>query len=93
MTQDALSLTGQHPIHYPAGFWTSVDRHRSALQDAVFNEPWFLLEGCLWAAFALSGLPAMARPRWLWTALVAVALAYGAGVLTSLGVVPSFRLG
>jgi hypothetical protein len=90
VTQDALSLLGLHRIHYPPGFWSSIDRRDAALQDAALNEPWFLVEGCLWGALALSGLPRSTRPRWLGSAVAAGVLAYAAGVLTVLGVVPSF---
>jgi len=76
MTEDALSLTGLHAIHYPAGFWTSIDRRKAGVQDAVFNEPWFFIEGCLWAVFVLSGLQPSARRRWLRSAVVVGALAY-----------------
>jgi len=46
---------------------------------------------CLQAVFALSGLRPSARRRWLRSAVVVGALAYAFGVLTGLGVVPSFR--
>jgi hypothetical protein len=93
VTQDAFSLTGLHAIHYPAGFWSSIDRREAALQDAVFNEPWFLVEGCLWGAFALIGLQPSSRRPWLRSAVIVGVLAYAFGVLTGLGVAPSFRYG
>lgn len=58
VTQDALGLTGLRPIHHPSGLWSSIDHRAAAVQDAVFNEPWFFIEGCLWGVFALSGLAA-----------------------------------
>jgi hypothetical protein len=55
-----LSLTGVHAQSYPPGLWLSIDRQAADLQDLLFNEPWFFIEGCLWAVL---GLPASAPPR------------------------------
>jgi hypothetical protein len=93
VTQDALSLTGLHPIHYPAGLWLSIDRREAALQDGLFNEPWFFVEGCLWGVLALSCLRPPSRWPWLRSTVVAGAFAYAFGVLTALGAAPSFRYG
>jgi hypothetical protein len=60
---------------------------------AVFNEPWFLVEGCLWGAFALSGLKPYSRRPWLWSAAVAGVVVYAFGVLSWLGAAPSLRYG
>ena len=49
-----LSLTGVRHTHIPSGLWLSIDRREADLQDLLFNEPWFFVEGCLWALFALA---------------------------------------
>lgn len=93
MTLRVLSLTGVHPIHYPAGVWLSLDRHAADLQDLFFNEPWFFVEGCLWALFALTALHPSSRRLWRRCAVVACVLAAAVGVLSGLGAVPTFRSG
>jgi hypothetical protein len=87
-----LSLTGVHPIHYPAGVWLSLDRREADLQD-LFNEPWFFVEGCLWALFALTALHPSSRRLWRRSAVVACVLAVAVGVLSGLGAIPTFRSG
>jgi hypothetical protein len=91
MTLRALSLTGVHPIHYPPGLWLSIDRRKADLQDVLFNEPWFLVEGCLWALFALTALQPPSRRRWRRSAVGACALAAAIGLLSGLGAIPTFR--
>jgi hypothetical protein len=93
VTQDALTLTGLHAIHYPAGFWSSLDRREAAWQDALFNEPWFFVEGCLWGALALSAVQPSSRRPWLGSAVAVGTLGYAFGVVTGLGVAPSLRYG
>jgi hypothetical protein len=93
MTLRVLSLTGVHPTHYPAGLWLSIDRRQADLQDLFFNEPWFFVEGCLWALFALAALQPASRRRWLRSAIVACTLATAVGVLSGLGALPTFRSG
>lgn len=88
-----LSLTGVRPMHYPPGVWLSIDRHRADLQDALFNEPWFFIEGCLWALFALTAVPARSRQVWWRSAVIAIFVAVAVGVLSGLGAVPTFRSG
>jgi uncharacterized membrane protein YqaE (UPF0057 family) len=93
VTGDVLSLTGVHPIHYPTGFWLSINRRDAALQDLFFNEPWFFIEGCLWGLFALLAMPPSSRRRWRRSAVVGCALATVIGVLSGLGAIPTFRYG
>jgi hypothetical protein len=93
MTLRVLSLTGVHPTHYPAGLWLSIDRLQADLQDLLFNEPWFFVEGCLWALFALAALQPASRQRLLRSAIVACTLATAVGVLSGLGALPTFRSG
>jgi hypothetical protein len=89
----ALSLSGVRPIHYPPRVWLSIDRHKADLQDVFFNEPWFFVEGCLWALFALTALQPSARRRWRHSAAVACVLAAAVGVSSGLGVIATFRAG
>lgn len=93
MTGSVLSLTGVHAIDYPAGFWLSIERRAAALQDLVFNEPWFFIEGLLWGLLAWVTTLSSSRRRWLMVAVGACALATAIGVLSGLNVIPAFRLG
>jgi len=93
LTLRVLSLTGVHLTHYPPGLWLSIDRHQADLQDLFFNEPWFFVEGCLWALFARTALPPSSRQRWRRSAVVACVLAAAVGLLSGLGVIPTFRAG
>jgi len=67
-----LSLIGMLYIQYP--FWTSIDTRASDLQDRLFNEPWFLVEGMLWGAIAwTSGVHrSLHRVWWLSTGVAAI---------------------
>jgi hypothetical protein len=93
MTLRVLSLTGVHPTHYPPGLWLSIDRRDADLQDLFFNEPWFFIEGCLWALFAVTALQPFARRRWRRSAIVACVLATAVGLLSGLDAIPTFRAG
>ena len=93
VTGDLLSLTGVHAIHYPAGFWLSIDRRDAALQDLFFNEPWFFIEGLLWGLLAWVTTPSSSRRRWLLVAVAGCAAATVIGVLSGLDVIPAFRFG
>jgi hypothetical protein len=88
-----LSVTGVHPSHVPPGLWFSIDRRVADLQDLLFNEPWFVIEGCLWALFALTALRPSSRQRWRRSAVVACLLAVAVGLLSGLGAIPTFRSG
>jgi hypothetical protein len=92
-TQRVLSLMGRLTIDLP--FWLSIDRRRSDLQDLLFNEPWFLVEGLLWGAIAwTAGLGGSPRRRaWLASALVAITGLTVIGVLSALGVVGKLIVG
>jgi hypothetical protein len=92
MTLRVLSLAGVHPTELP-DFWLSFDRRRSDLQDLLLNEPWFLVEGLLWAALALGCVAHDQRRRWLWSALVACAVLTTVGILSGLDVIGSFIVG
>jgi hypothetical protein len=93
MTLRVLSLTGVHPLHYPAGVWLSIDGREADLQDLLFNEPWFFVEGCLWAVFAVSAVHPSSRRLWRRSAVAACVLAAAVGVLSGLGAIPTFITG
>jgi hypothetical protein len=89
-----LSLTGVHAVSYPPGVWVTIHRRTADLQDLLFNEPWFFVEGCLWALVAVLALPTDAsRRRWVLSAVVGCLLATTVGLLTGLGAIESVRLG
>lgn len=93
MTSRVLSLTGVLTIDYP--FWATIDTRKADVQDLFFNEPWFLIQGLLWAAMAWLGALG-ASPRrgwWVGSALAATAAATAVGLLTSFGVLPSVIVG
>lgn len=83
-----FSLAGVLDITYPAGFWLTLDHRAADLQDLLFNETWFLIEGLLWAAIAWTVLgPSRARIWWIASAAVAVAIFVAAGLLSAFGTI------
>jgi hypothetical protein len=88
-----FSVTGVHPTQLPATFWRSFDRHAADLQDLLLNEPWFLVEGLLWAAFGLAFVDVPRRRTWLASAVLGCLLLTVLGVLSGIGVIGSFQLG
>jgi hypothetical protein len=93
MLMRVASLAGTLTIPYP--FWRTIDRRRADLQDLFFNEPWFLLEGLLWAVIAWHGALRVSPRRswWVASALAASAAATVWGLLTAFGVVERVILG
>lgn len=89
----AVSLTGVHPTQLPANVWRSFDRRSADLQDLLLNEPWFLITGLLWAVFALAFVRQARRRAWLMSAMIGVAALTAIGVLSGLGVLPTFHVG
>jgi hypothetical protein len=71
----------------------SIDRRKADVQDLLFNEPWFFVEGCLWALFALNALAPSARRRWKRSGVVVCLVAAAIGVACGLGAIPTFRTG
>lgn len=86
--QRVLSLAGVHRLRYPASEWESVDRHAADLQDLLFNETWFLVEGILWAVLAAVVLGrSRGGRRWKASAVGAVLALTTLGLLSAFGVV------
>ncbi len=93
VTLRIFSLTGVHPTELPASAWRSYDRHAADLQDLLLNEPWFLVEGVLWAALAIGLVHPSRRRAWLLSAVAACLLLTVIGVLSGVGIIGSFHLG
>ncbi|HEU4631245.1 MAG TPA: hypothetical protein VFS08_15950 [Gemmatimonadaceae bacterium] len=91
--QRVSSLAGALTIPYP--FWRTIDRREADLQALFFNEPWFLVEGLLWAVLAWRGaLRASPRRRWwVGSALVATATSTVIGLLSAFGVIGRLIVG
>jgi hypothetical protein len=93
IVQRIASLTGALTISYP--FWQAIDRRDADLQALFFNEPWFLIEGLLWARLAwvggLAGSPR--RLWWLASALAGTLASTAVGVLSAFGVIGKFIVG
>ena len=85
ITQRCLSLSGQLWISYPTDLWASVDRRAADLQDLLANEPWFLIEGLLFACLALLHLRGRGRLGFIITALLTTAAFVTVGMLASTG--------
>jgi hypothetical protein len=89
-----LSLAGLYDVFYPPEVWTTVDRRAADLQDLIFNETWFLVEGGLWFALAWTAMgPIAARRAWVAGAVVAIALATLVGLLSAFGVIGRVVIG
>lgn len=91
--QRVLSLAGILTIDLP--FWQSIDRRESDLQDLLFNEPWFFVEGMLWAAIAWTGALGWSPRRhwWVMSALAAIVALTAIGLLSAFGVIGTFIVG
>ena len=92
-TLRVLSLIGVHPTQLPPELWLSFDRRAADLQDLLLNEPWFLVEGLLWAALGASYRRPSRFRAWASSAVVACLLLTAVGVASGLGAIGSFRLG
>ncbi|HET7035091.1 MAG TPA: hypothetical protein VFI42_05355 [Thermomicrobiaceae bacterium] len=91
--QRVLSLAGLLTIDLP--YWATIDRRKADLQDLLWNEPWFLVEGLLWAAIAwTAGLDrSPRRTLWAGSALAAIAALTVVGILSALGVIGKLIVG
>jgi hypothetical protein len=91
--QRLASLGGRLTIDYP--FWRTIDRRAADLQDLFFNEPWFFIEGLLWAAIAWHGA-LREWPRrgwWIGSAVAATLISTIAGVASAFGVIGKLVIG
>ena len=89
-----LSLAGVYDVFYPPEVWNVVDRRAADLQDLIFNETWFLVEGGLWFAIAWTVMGhTTARRAWVASAMVAIALATLVGLLSAFDVIGRAVLG
>ena len=93
VTLRVLSLTGVHPTALPATVWRSFDRRAADLQDLLLNEPWFLIEGVLWAVLGVAVIRPSQRRAWVSSAVIASVVLSVVGVLSGLGVIGSFHIG
>lgn len=91
--QRIASLTGALTISYP--FWRTIDRRTADLQDLFFNEPWFLVEGLLWAAIAWNGALRESERRrwWIGSAVAATIASTAVGLLSAFGVIGKLIIG
>jgi hypothetical protein len=87
-----LSLTGVLHLDYP--LFTRVNRRVADLQDLLFNESWFLVEGVLWGILGWIPLRrSSARWWWIGGGLAAVAVLTCIGLLSMFGVIGKFVIG
>jgi len=91
--QRIASLSGALTISYP--FWRIIDRRSADLQDLLLNEPWFLIEGLLWAWVAWSGdLRDSPRRRWwIGSAIAATIASTIVGFLSAFGAIGRVIIG
>jgi hypothetical protein len=93
ITLRVFSLTGVHSTQLPASVWRWFDRRTADLQDLLLNEPWFFIEGLLWAALGVATVRPSRRRAWMLTGVVACLLLTVVGVLSGLGIIGSFHVG
>jgi hypothetical protein len=91
--QRIASLSGVLTIDYP--FWLVIDRRSADLQDLFFNEPWFFVDGLLWAAIAWAGglRESPRRRSWFGSAFAATLAASVIGLLSAFGVIGRLIIG
>lgn len=84
--QRVLSLAGVLHLDYP--LFTTVNRRVADLQDLLFNETWFLIEGVLWGVLGWINLGrSSARRWWIGTAFAAIVVLTCFGLLAGFGVI------
>ena len=84
--QRVLSLAGVLHLDYP--LFTTVNRRVADLQDLLFNETWFLVEGVLWGVLGWINLGRSAARRWwIGTAFAAIVVLTCFGLLAGFGVI------
>lgn len=92
VVQQVMGLNGLLVVHVDQAM-LRLDRRAAAFQDIFLNEPWFLLEGLLFAALALVSVRGRAASWWLVTAIAATVILIPLGVLTALGVLHRVIIG
>jgi hypothetical protein len=81
-----LSLTGILHLDYWSG-WATINHRAADLQDLLFNEPWFLVEGLAFGALGWIALgPGPLRRRLVTSAVAVIAALTLLGMLTVFGV-------
>lgn len=85
IVQQSLSLAGVLTVHGNSAVLL-LDPRAAAVQDIFFNEPWFLVEGILFAVLACLHVHGRARFLWLASAGTAVAVLVVFGLLVASGV-------
>jgi hypothetical protein len=92
--QRVLSLTGRLRIEYPTSAWATIDRRAADLQDLLFNEPWFFLEGLGFAALGWIVVgPGSRRRGWAVSAVAATLALTVVGLLSATGVIGKVIIG
>jgi hypothetical protein len=87
-----LSLLGLLRMDYPV--FTTVNRRLADIQDLLFNETWFLIEGILWGILGWMNLArSPARRWWIGTGFAAIAILTCVGLLTTFGVIGKTIIG
>src|SRR6188508_2611194 len=90
--QRVLSLAGVLHLDYP--LFSTVNRRVADLQDLLFNETWFLVEGVLWGVLGWINLGRSAARRWwIGTAFAAIAVLTCFGLLAAFGVIGKIVIG
>lgn len=87
IVQRILSLTGHLQIQYPSSIWHTVDYREADLQDLFGNEPWFLIEGLLFAVIGWWNTSKRMRRKWMLTLVGAVVISTIIGLLVAVGVI------
>ena len=85
IAQRILSLTELLQIQYPSSIWHSVNYKEADLQDLFGNEPWFLIEGLLFAAIGWWNIAKSKHRKWVFTLLAAIGISTFVGILVAVG--------
>ncbi len=90
--QRLLSLAGVLKMDFP--HWVSRNQRESDLQDLLFNETWFLVEGLMWGALGWFELGTLrSRRLWLVSGVLAIAALTTVGMLSAFGIIGTFIVG
>jgi hypothetical protein len=92
ITEQSLGLAGVVTVPTDNAL-LRIDPTAAAIQDIVFNEPWFAVEGVLFAWLALTHLGRRQRIVWLVSAGIGVLALVALGMLTVAGVLTRTIIG